>query len=116
MSNLSSNGLSRVLSYIKSWVSSALSSKANSSHNHSNYVPTSGGAVMGGATKIKIAKSDNSGELRLDGGTDWGNGGSLCCHGKDDTLDTGSFILNASNGTNSCMLMGFPNGTLTWGG
>ena len=71
---------------------------------------------MGGATKIKIARSNNSGELRLDGGTDWGNGGSLCCHGKDDTLDTGSFVLNASNGTNSCMLMGFPQWYSDMGG
>ena len=71
---------------------------------------------MSGATKIKIARSNNSGELRLDGGTDWGYGGSLCCHGKDDPTDTGSFILHASDGTNFRNLIGYPNGTLTWNG
>ena len=34
MSNLSSNGLSRVLSYIKSWVSGLLSNKSDTNHSH----------------------------------------------------------------------------------
>ena len=81
-----------------------------------NAVPRSGGAVMSGDTKIYIARSDNNGELRLDGGVDWNNGGSFCCHGKNDTIDTGTFILHASDGTNKCMMKGFPDGTWTWQG
>lgn len=146
MSRVDPSGLSRILSYIKSWVTSALSSKANNSHSHtksqitdfpsipsktsdltndsgfltshqslSGYVPTSVGAVITGSS---IARTTDTGNLNICGGTSYENGAFIALRGKNSTItdQKGVAIISANNGSSSCSLELSPSGIATLGG
>lgn len=62
----------------------------------------------------RIFKYNNTGDLRLLGGSSLNDGAAMSLMGKDST-GSGSFMLIATNGTDTKTLIGRPNGTLTWG-
>ena len=77
-------------------------------------VPRSGGAVM---TGTNIGRINDAGELILLGGDASSHGACLALRGQN-VLNGGTFNLCASTSSNSTarMLIGFPDGTLTWTG
>ena len=100
--------------YIKSLTINGVACGDILTHNASEFVPRSGGAVM---TNNALGRTTNTSEFRLDGGTAWGDGASLCLRGKgrpDNIIGTALFHL-ASNTETKDMQM-FPNGTWTWQG
>lgn len=82
----------------------------------SNYVPRSGGAVMNGS----LARTVNNSELRLDGGTTWNDGASLCLFGANANPNGGACYIhpstNVSNEGSEQLMWFYPNGTWTWSG
>lgn len=85
------------------------------------YLPLSGGTLTGSLTLSPtngiIQKSTDSGSLVLYAGTTVNKGAELVLYGKDNTSTTkGEFQLRAKDGTNTKVLRGYANGTLTWAG
>ena len=78
-----------------------------------NAIPRSGGAVM---TGISLSSATNSTELRVDGGTGWGDGASISLSGKNRAPIYGYITLHPSNGSNDGNMMLAPDGTWTWSG
>ena len=146
MTRLNGTGVTRILNYIKTWVTNLLSSKANTSHTHtksqitdfpsipsktsdltndsgyltshqslSGYVPTSVGAVITGSS---IARTTNTGNLDICGGTSYENGAFIALRGKDSNItdQKGVAIISANNGSASCNLELLPSGIANWGG
>ena len=79
---------------------------------YEDVVPRSGGAVLEGQEYKRTV--DNS-TLNLYGGNGYSHGAFLQLTGKDD-VGTGDFNIQAHDGTNSTILNGKANGTLTWNG
>ena len=78
-----------------------------------NAIPRSGGAVI---TGISLSSATNSTELRVDGGTGWGDGASISLSGKNRAPIYGYITLHPSNGSNDGNMMLAPDGTWTWSG
>ncbi|MGN0903058.1 MAG: hypothetical protein ACI4M9_07220, partial [Succinivibrio sp.] len=72
-----------------------------------NYLPLSGGQLSG-----NIYRNSDEGRLFLGGGTNWNCGAHLVLNGKDN--NSGVFALVAHDGTDTSVLHGYANGTLTW--
>lgn len=88
-----------------------------------NFLPLSGGTMTGnvGANvnsfRLYSTYENNSGNVVIYGGANGsGNGASLQVHGKSSSGGAGFFNITADNGTDSKLLQGRPNGTLTWDG
>lgn len=83
------------------------------------FLPLSGGTMTGGISTsvegILVGKDDTVG-LRISGGTGWNNGSSVVIYGKDHASYPGMFRVKAKDGTNESILLGKPDGSLTWGG
>jgi hypothetical protein len=83
------------------------------------YLPLSGGTMTGGISTsvegILVGKDDTVG-LRISGGTGWSNGASVVVYGKSHATYPGMLRIKAEDGTNEHILLGKPDGTLTWGG
>ena len=73
-----------------------------------------GGVITGNA----LSKINHTEFIELNGGNGWNQGAGISLRGKDCTTygDAGVFYINASNGTNSKVLTGKPNGDLIWAG
>lgn len=54
--------------------------------------------------------------VRMSGGTGWDNGASIVVYGKSHASYPGAFRVKAEDGTNEAVLLGKPDGELTWGG
>ena len=78
-----------------------------------NAVPRSGGAVL---TGNMLSRAVNDDELRLDGGTGWGQGASLALSGKDKGAYTGYMRLIPHNGSTVHTMSLIPDGTWVWDG
>ena len=78
-----------------------------------NAIPRSGGAVI---TGISLSSATNSTELRVDGGTGWGDGASISLSGKNRAPIYGYITLHPSNGSNDGNMILAPDGTWTWSG
>lgn len=79
------------------------------------------GGTMTGSIKIPeylelVKGSSSKSRLILRGGTEYAGGATLALSGKDANDIPGGFALYAHNGTNTCMMMGTPDGNLIWGG
>ena len=73
--------------------------------------PSTGGIFHGRF----IYRDVNTSDLEIFGGNNVSNGASLCLYGKDSQLQ-GAFNLRANNSVAAAALVGFYDGTLTWGG
>lgn len=67
-------------------------------------------------SQIFVQAPNNTTFLRMCGGQGADNGAMISLWGKSHSTNAGEFRLQANNGTNSVGLIGYPNGTLTWGG
>ena len=75
-------------------------------------IPRSGGAVLEGQ---EYKRTVDSSTLNIYGGNGYGHGAFLQLTGKDE-VSAGDFNIQAHDGTNSTILKGKANGTLTWNG
>lgn len=103
----------------------------------SGYLPLSGGTMTGpismgesslwtsnkivlvqadGQSEAFVQKANDTGHIRLDGGSDYNSGASFIAYGKSSSDNAGNFKAYASNGTNNATLLGTPAGELTWSG
>ena len=83
----------------------------------SGNLPLSGGTMTGAIitdSPIKASTDDNA--VGVYGGTDYNNGGALQMFGKDHATYPGLFSIRASDGVDNKILIGQPDGTLTWDG
>lgn len=108
-----------VTTYTVTWGgwSSQPASQAYVQGELANYLPLSGGTMTGAIitdSPIKASTDDNA--VGVYGGTDYNNGGALQMFGKDHATYPGLFSLRASDGSNNKILIGQPDGTLTWDG
>ena len=78
-----------------------------------NAIPRSGGAVMTGSA---LGRAINYDELRLDGGTGWGQGASVVLSGKDKGDFMGYIRLIPQNDSTAHTMTLAPDGTWTWSG
>lgn len=83
-------------------------------------LPLSGGTMTGSIALMSgdnslVAPTDN-GYVEIEGGTDFRKGASLTLYGKDSTNTPGCFKLFANKGQGHTLLLGDPDGSLTWGG
>lgn len=83
-----------------------------------NFLPLSGGTMTGsivfGNGVVKTETDDYV--LGLYGGSEFGNGAVFQAFGKDHSTYAGWFSLRADDGANNKLLVGKPDGTLTWDG
>lgn len=83
------------------------------------YLPLAGGKMTGTIRStlegLIVGDTDTS-AVRISGGTNWDSGASLVVCGKDHATYPGMFRIKAEDGTNEYVLLGKPDGTLTWGG
>lgn len=107
--NLLNNKADKSTTYTKSEIDTELNKKLN----------LSGGSMTGTITQsaeTAIKQSAASKQIVVYGGTSISDGATLALRGKNRTSEQGTFLLNASNGTNTKTLQGYPNGILTWDG
>jgi hypothetical protein len=84
-----------------------------------NYLPLTGGTMSGDIrfnANLSIGSSVNNGTFTVQGGSAWDKGSYLELHGKDEPNLSGCFYISAKNDNNTTALLGYPSGTLTWGG
>ena len=78
-----------------------------------NAIPRSGGAVISG----NLSKTSDNGEFRIDGGTNWGYGGSVGVLGKNAPSFAGCVKFFAALDVTKINDMNlYPDGTWTWSG
>ena len=88
----------------------------------SGYLPVTGGTMTGNiftnSADFRLVNNhtNNSGRLFFMGGNGSGAGASMALFGAGYASANGYFTVTAHNGTDSVVLQGRPNGTLTWGG
>ena len=79
---------------------------------------TSAGGTLSGAlstsSTASLQSTTNTSAVQIYGGAGYGNGAYINLRGKDRSTEAGIFSLCATDGTNSKILMGKPDGTLTW--
>lgn len=63
-----------------------------------------------------VTNHNDTSSMTVCGGPSWDKGSTLFLHGNSHAKYPGVFELTAKNTTNESRLIGFPNGTLTWGG
>ena len=78
-------------------------------------VPRSGGSVISGTA---LSRTVNTSEFRLDGGTGWDDGASICLRGKGRTSsDAGNILFRPTKNSTSFKQMFLePSGTWSWDG
>lgn len=85
----------------------------------SDCLPLTGGIMTGTIRSdlegLIVGNTDTS-AVRISGGTNWNSGASLVVCGKEHETYPGVFRIKASDGTDTHILLGGPDGTLTWGG
>lgn len=115
---------------IKDKVITVESLAALHNYDENTYLKMSGGTVTGDITLsgggdivssnkdfyLSHSSGDTSHRSVILGGDSYESGASIYLNGKDYSSDKGSFLLRASNGTDSVNLVGLPDGTLTWNG
>ena len=74
------------------------------------YLPLTGGKMSG-----YIYRNVDNDAMMVTGGSDVGNGASLCLQGKSHT-SKGGFFIRANDGSTSIDFKGTPNGDLVWHG
>jgi hypothetical protein len=74
------------------------------------------GGIESSMAEFTISSDADTKVIRISGGTGWNNGGSIVVYGKTHSTNPGDFCIKAGNGTNGYILLGKPDGTLTWGG
>ena len=63
-----------------------------------------------------VTNHNNTSSMTVSGGSSRDTGSTLFLYGNSHSNYPGAFNLTAKNTTNESKLIGFPNGTLTWGG
>lgn len=63
-----------------------------------------------------VTNHNDTSPMTVSGGSFWNKGSTLFLYGNSHSEHPGVFNLTAKNTTNESKLIGFPNGTLTWGG
>lgn len=84
-----------------------------------NYLPLSGGTMSGTIVSnngITIRNETDTAAIRIQGGINSNHGAALLLTGKDNSAFSGSFVLQAHDGTNYKNLTGVSDGTLKWDG
>lgn len=93
-----------------------------------DFLPLAGGTITGPLTmndhitttayEFVLSSDDDTKSARITGGTGWDTGASLIVRGSGNQFEPGYFIIRAvdSKYKKGCMLVGRPDGTLTWGG
>ena len=82
-----------------------------------NFLPLAGGTMTGSiVTDNPFKPPTDDTVLGVYGGTDYDSGSALQVFGKDNSTYAGWFSLRASDGINSKILVGKPDGTFTWDG
>ena len=100
--------------YIKSLIINGVACGDILTHNASEFVPTSGGAVM---TNYFLGRSVNTGSFMISGGTGWSSGGSIESFGSSHSSYAGQVrIQPALSDSNFKTMTIQPNGTWTWNG
>ena len=66
--------------------------------------------------RIEHAGEGYAGHMSIYGGSGYTTGGFICVYGKNHASYPGQFRLTATDGTSSRILVGKPDGTLTWDG
>ena len=99
--------------YIKSLTINGVACGDILTHNTSEFVPRSGGSVM---TNTLLARSVDTSEFTLAGGTGWDHGGSVSARGKNANTWGGFVVFTAHNGTSFKQMILQPDGTWTWDG
>lgn len=81
----------------------------------SDYIPKSGGKVFSG---VEFAKTVNTSELRICGGTTYNQGASIILYGKDksEPYFKGRMTLSVSNNPYTKEMILYPDGTWKWDG
>lgn len=83
-------------------------------------LPKSGGTLTGEILQTgdfpTISQSVDDEKVLFNGGSSYGNGASLSLSGKSRSGYAGQFNITASDGTNTKVFTGTPDGKLTWGG
>lgn len=86
----------------------------------SKFLQLSGGTMKGAIGFEGIGylqcKNSTSNGIQIYGGNAFAEGAFLGVYGKDHASRAGWIYANANNGVNSSVLIGKPDGTLTWGG
>lgn len=85
----------------------------------SNIITAAGGQMEGplrANTEGFVTGVADDDSVRMSGGTGWDNGASIVVYGKSHASYPGAFRVKAEDGTNEAVLIGKPDGTLTWGG
>lgn len=87
----------------------------------SDYLPLAGGTMSGAinfsdATEGKLQNDSvgNASSMRIFGGQGYTNGAYVAVYGKNNSSYAGRFRIAASDGVNTKILQGQPDGTLTW--
>lgn len=106
------NGRNIVSTYATKAENSATlaSAKDYTDQEKANYLPLTGGKMSG-----YIYKNVDNDAMMVMGGSDVGNGASLCLQGKSHT-SKGGFFIRANDGATSIDFKGTPNGDLVWHG
>ena len=68
-----------------------------------------------GAISITNTNTAESGQFQICGGTNWQAGSMITVYGKSNANRPGWLYLSAHDGTNTNVLIGKPDGALTWG-
>ena len=63
-----------------------------------------------------VTNHNDTSSMTVCGGSAWDTGSTLFLYGNSHSKYPGAFDLTAKNTTNEIKLIGFPNGSLTWGG
>lgn len=85
----------------------------------STCLPLAGGTMTGGIKfngNGSVMGSADSSSVQMYGSTAWNAGSMIGVYGKSHANRPGWLYLSAHDGTNSHVLIGKPDGTLTWGG
>ena len=99
--------------------------QANDGTNNKYLIGKPDGALLWGGNNVltdklsgakSIVNTSESGSLQIYGGTAYETGSLIGLYGKSHASRPGWLYLSAHDGTNSHVLIGKPDGTLTWGG
>ena len=88
------------------------------SNLRNRYLPLTGGTLTGDliGTNIKLSgrltSTNTTGGMYINGGTSWGDGGSVYAYGKDHETNSGQLALFTNNGTDNARYSFYPDGNI----